>query len=166
MVCWKWLVGWLVVWFCGWFLVVSGCFSFLFLFSFFVLCSFSARCFFSLFFHLSSFLSLFTLSFHSLLSAGPLTAASLSSVLVERFRSTLAMKLGVDPQVLQISKPDAVASGSNKVVVNIQVSNLKCTDDGNSKSAKVVQSLKGAWVVVLGGWWLGVVVGCGCGLWL
>ena len=84
-----------------------------------------------------------SLGYVDMLAGGPLTSSSLSTTMVERFRSTLSMKLGVDPQVIQISKPDLVKSGSNSVTVNVQVSNLKCSDDGSSKSSKVVESLKG-----------------------
>merc|ERR1712166_1583344 len=84
-----------------------------------------------------------TLGYVDHLGGGAMTASALNSVILDRFRSTLALKLGVDPQIIQIGKPDAVTSKPDAVVVNVQVNNLKCFEDGNSKSTKVVDSLKG-----------------------
>ena len=52
-------------------------------------------------------------------------------------------KPGVDPQVIQIGSPDQKTSKPDAVLLPIQVNNLKCSDDGSSKSTKVVDSLKG-----------------------
>lgn len=84
-----------------------------------------------------------TLGFVDDFGGGPLTTQSLSETIVNRLRSTLALKLGVDPQVIQIGSPDQKTSKPDAVLLPIQVNNLKCSDDGSSKSTKVVDSLKG-----------------------
>ena len=64
---------------------------------------------------------------------------------MNRFRSTLSLKLGVDPQIIQIGKPDQVTSGPDQVVVKVSVNNLKCASIGedSSRSESVVSKLKG-----------------------
>ena len=81
------------------------------------------------------------------MSGSDLQAAGLTETLINRFRSTMGLKLGVEPQAMMIglSTDKDVTQAPNKVVVDIQINNLKCsTAEGvQSASDKVVQSLKG-----------------------
>ena len=81
------------------------------------------------------------------LSGAGLETAALSDVLINRFRSTMGLKLGVEPQamIISLSTDEGVTQATNKVVVDIKINNLKCsTGEGvQSASDKVVESLKG-----------------------
>lgn len=71
-------------------------------------------------------------------------ATGLTDTIISRFRSTLALKLGVEPQAITISSDSTEKSSTNKVMVVIEVKNLKCpTGQSKASSAKILDSLKG-----------------------
>ena len=75
-----------------------------------------------------------------------LNPSALTETIINRFRSTLALKIGVEPQamMIQLAEKD-VTQLPNKVVVDIRINNLKCAEEEGSDSApdKVIQSLIG-----------------------
>lgn len=77
-------------------------------------------------------------------SGSELTVAGLTETIISRFRSTLALKLGVEPQAIEISSDTKTESSNNKVMVMITIRNLKCpTEESKASSAKILDSLKG-----------------------